>query len=270
MSLDVFPVSPGLDRVGTLRRTIHASLERVWENVFDWEHLPWLHRQDFASIDLLDSGPWGWKATAVSTAFPETPFTVALLTEIEANRYVSRTLQDDITTSEIWTSLLPTGESETEIRVEFWLASIPEEGRESLGAMYLELYGRLWDQDEEMMGERARHLASSGGESEARVLELGSFPELSRRVPLCVELGGARWRVVLLDGELRVHDTRCPHALGPLLEDPDSSGALECPWHGYRFDLRTGRSCDERRLRLRKAPRLVRDVASDGVKLVLD
>jgi len=54
MALNVFPVSPGLDRVATLRRTIGASLERVWENVFDWEHLPWLHRQDFASIDLID------------------------------------------------------------------------------------------------------------------------------------------------------------------------------------------------------------------------
>lgn len=30
--------------LSTCQRTIHASLERVWENILDWEHLPlaWL------------------------------------------------------------------------------------------------------------------------------------------------------------------------------------------------------------------------------------
>ena len=37
---------PGLTSVATYRRRIGASLERVWENVHDWEHLPWLHRYE--------------------------------------------------------------------------------------------------------------------------------------------------------------------------------------------------------------------------------
>ncbi len=270
MALDLFPVSPGLDRVATLRRTIGASLERVWENVFDWEHLPWLHRQDFSSIDLIDSGAWGWKARAVSAGLPEAPFTVALLVETEANRYVSRTLDGEVTTSEIWTALAPVGKDETDIHVEFWLSSVPESARESLGAGYLELYGRLWDQDEEMMRERARHLGGSEGLATDRAVELGPLSELSGRLPFCVELGGSRWRVLSLGGELIVHDAQCPHALGPLFEGPDESGELECPWHGYRFDVRTSRSSDGRRLRLRKPPRVVRNAATDQVTLTLD
>ena len=48
-------MSPPLTRVAVYRRTIAASLERVRENVHDWEHLPWLHRESFSSID---SGAW--------------------------------------------------------------------------------------------------------------------------------------------------------------------------------------------------------------------
>ena len=48
--------------VGVYRRAVHASLERVWENVFDWEHLPHLHHQSFSAIECVDSGDWGWRA----------------------------------------------------------------------------------------------------------------------------------------------------------------------------------------------------------------
>ena len=51
--------APPLTRVAVYRRSVAASLERVWENVHDWEHLPWLHGESFHHIDLLDSGRWG-------------------------------------------------------------------------------------------------------------------------------------------------------------------------------------------------------------------
>ena len=39
------------------------------------------------------------------------------------------------------------------------------------------------------------------------------------------------------------HATVCPHTLGPLNDAKvESSGIVECPWHGYRFDIRT-RAC---------------------------
>jgi phenylpropionate dioxygenase-like ring-hydroxylating dioxygenase large terminal subunit len=53
-----------LDCAGTYRRTVRAGLDRVWENVFDWEHLPALHEQDFYAVELLDSGPWGGESAS--------------------------------------------------------------------------------------------------------------------------------------------------------------------------------------------------------------
>jgi nitrite reductase/ring-hydroxylating ferredoxin subunit len=40
----------------------------------------------------------------------------------------------------------------------------------------------------------------------------------------------------------RVYSGLCPHLGGPLLKGRVKNGTLICPWHGYRFDLRTG-SC---------------------------
>jgi len=55
----------GLVLAGNYERVVRASLVRVWENVFDWEHLPWLHSQSFRRVELKESGPWGWRIEAV-------------------------------------------------------------------------------------------------------------------------------------------------------------------------------------------------------------
>src|SRR5438552_6013396 len=44
------------------RRNVAASLTRIWENVLDWEHLPWLHRGAFVGVRLLEAWPDGWRA----------------------------------------------------------------------------------------------------------------------------------------------------------------------------------------------------------------
>ncbi len=54
-------MSADLTHVATYRQTVKAPLVRVWENVFDWEHLSWLHRATFCAIEHIDSGRWGWK-----------------------------------------------------------------------------------------------------------------------------------------------------------------------------------------------------------------
>ena len=49
--------------------------------------------------------------------------------------------------------------------------------------------------------------------------------------------------VALVRGESDWHalDGRCPHQGGPLGEGTLCEGALRCPWHGYDFDLETGK-----------------------------
>jgi nitrite reductase/ring-hydroxylating ferredoxin subunit len=86
------------------------------------------------------------------------------------------------------------------------------------------------------------------------VLELGALADVREKLPLDVTLDGRPFRVVELDGELVAHSTVCPHWLGPLEAGKREGSVLACPWHDYRFDLRTGRSCDGRGLRLGPAP----------------
>jgi nitrite reductase/ring-hydroxylating ferredoxin subunit len=245
--------------VAVYRRSVGASLERVWENVRDWEHLPWLHRTSFASIECLDEGEWGWRARVGSR--PEATgqrFAIELLIESEAGRYVTRSLDGEAAGTEIWTRLNPTGTNRTEIEVEFQVPKVKPESADALGAVYRNLYSVLWDEDEEMMVERQKALDAGAtrdpGISDAVVL--GTRDSVLARTPLCVEARGRQFRVVALDGEIVAHATTCPHRLGPLVDVEIVDGVLECPWHGYRFDVRSGRSTDGRRLCLPQAPRI--------------
>jgi len=185
--------------------------------------------------------------------------TIQVVLERESLRYVSATIDGPGKGTEIWTALAPKGEEETGIRVEFLVPDVSPERIATLGAGYRALYERLWDEDEAMMRRRAHWLAQlrTPGPARSDALELGALDELRARLPLVVELGGRPWRLVELGGEIAVFSTLCPHALGPLEEVPvEPGGAVECPWHRYRFDVRSGRSCDGRGLRLAAAPRV--------------
>ncbi len=50
-----------------------------------------------------------------------------------------------------------------------------------------------------------------------------------------------------VDGAVHAIDNVCPHAAGPLARGPRNGACGEvvtCPWHGWRFDIRTGESPD--------------------------
>jgi nitrite reductase/ring-hydroxylating ferredoxin subunit len=183
--------------------------------------------------------------------------TIELLIEADANRYVTRTLDGATAGGEIWTHLTPVEPRRTDIEVEFQLPDVHPESADALGAAYRSLYTRLWDEDEEMMIQRQAELdrARDGavGVGSAEVV-LGPEQEVRARVPFSVEVRGRRYRVVAIGGDLVAHATTCPHRLGPLENAAVEEGFIECPWHGYRFDVRTGRSADARGLRLPPAP----------------
>lgn len=46
--------------------------------------------------------------------------------------------------------------------------------------------------------------------------------------------------LVNLEGEIYALDTRCPHRDGPLDEGSLWGNTIECPWHHYLYDVRTG------------------------------
>ena len=244
-----------LTSVATYERVLPVSAERIFENVLDWEHLPSLHRGAFASIRRVDAGDWGWTAQLRGRGSDAREMTVQVVLHRDELRYVTATIEGPGKGTEIWTQLEPRGEHETAIRVEFLVPEVSPERRAALGAGYRALYAKLWDEDEGMMRRRQALLdAQRRPQRRGEALELGSLADVRAKLPLDVTLDGRPFRVVELDGTLVAHSTVCPHWLGPLEAGVREGSVIACPWHDYRFDLRTGRSCDGRGLRLGPAP----------------
>jgi len=141
-----------LTLVSTYRRTIHASVERIWENVRDWEHLPWLHRSSFRSVELLEQTPTSWRARITMPPADAPREAVIELQMEEPNLcYWSRTLSGQGAGGEIFTRLTPIDAHTTDIMVEFRTLVANIKHADAVGEAYVRLYRRLWDEDERMM-----------------------------------------------------------------------------------------------------------------------
>lgn len=58
-----------------------------------------------------------------------------------------------------------------------------------------------------------------------------------------VELDGRGIALVNLDGVFYALDNNCPHNGGPLAQGRlEADDCLRCPWHGWTWDVRTGRA----------------------------
>jgi 3-phenylpropionate/trans-cinnamate dioxygenase ferredoxin subunit len=101
-----------------------------------------------------------------------------------------------------------------------------------------------------------------------RVARADEIPPGGRTI---LDVHGRSIGVFNLGGEYVALRNRCPHQGGPLCSgelfgalsaatpghyDFDRPGEIiRCPWHGWEFDMRTGRSCfDPQRVRVRRYP----------------
>jgi len=96
-------------------------------------------------------------------------------------------------------------------------------------------------------------------------VDVGALAEVEREGRVVGRVGGREVGVVRdpVSGKLHGIRNRCPHHGGPLclgtveerVGGPPGRYALEgrrvlrCPWHGWEFDLETGRGVDEPGLR---------------------
>ena len=46
-----------------------------------------------------------------------------------------------------------------------------------------------------------------------------------------------------VDGQFHALDGICPHSGGPLAKGRLCGNVVTCPWHGWQFDVTTGRNC---------------------------
>lgn len=243
--------------VGSYRRVLPVSLERLYENALDWAHLPHLHSSSFATLRCLDWGSWGWRAVVSDRAGRES--TIELCLDRGRRRWITRTLEGHGAGAEIWTHACPLGTARVDIVVDFFVPDLTPERRERAGAAFARLYERLYDEDVAMMTERQRQLdrrVDRAREAD-RTRVLGRRSELE--LPLTLSLAGRDFVVAEVAGELLAFPGQCPHQLGPLSAAGLSGAVVTCPWHGYRFDVRSGDNVAGGACRLSHLPQVTVD-----------
>jgi nitrite reductase/ring-hydroxylating ferredoxin subunit len=252
---EILPAYPdsAIPHVGTYRRVLPVSLERMYENTLDWEHLPFVHESSFKSIECRDAGSWGWRAAVADRRGGQS--VIELRLDRGCRRWITRTLQGKNAGAEIWTHAFPIGERRVDIVVDFFVPGVPAAERDKVGNAYAKLYMQLYDEDVEMMVSRQQQLdrrVAVAGDS--RVVELGERALLE--LPLRVEIGGRTFVLAEVAGELATYPALCPHQLGPLADAPVVDGVVTCPWHGYRFNVKTGDCTSGQSCRLGQLPQI--------------
>lgn len=255
---------------GTYSRELPVSIERLYENAIDWEHLPYLHRTTFSRIECIEAGSWGFRARTWTQPYDEQrSFVIELRIDRDRElrrkllRWITTTLDGPGTGTEIWTHAFATGEHRTDIVVDFFVPGLDATRRTEVGRYYIDLYTRLYDEDVSMMSERQSQLDTARRRATGYApMILGSLAEVRARLPITIEFAGRKFRIVESGGDLIAYSILCPHLLGPLGESEVRGGIVECPWHGYRYDIRTRQCVSGANLSLAPAPRVTVDADS--------
>lgn len=72
------------------------------------------------------------------------------------------------------------------------------------------------------------------------LVEVGQEPAIPEGGAKCVTAGGKPYALFKVAGKVYRLENRCAHVGGPLCEGELDGTVVECPWHGSRFDVRTG------------------------------
>lgn len=255
----------GVGHVGTYKRTLPVSLERMYENALDWEHLSHLHGSSFTAIDCVDSGAWGWRARVTSANGAESLLELCL--DRDCRRWITRNLEGPNLGAEIWTHVFVTAPRQMDIVIDFFVPDVPAQSREKVGRAYAQAYELLYDEDVWMMSERQvqidRRLHSIQPDQQLNL----SMPT-QEALPLEVELSGRRFMLARYAQQWVVYPAQCPHQLGPLAGDVTAAGEVVCPWHGYRFNVISGECTHGGQCRFGIRPQV--SETADGLRLAWD
>lgn len=111
-------------------------------------------------------------------------------------------------------------------------------------------------------------------------IHLGALDDLDEQAQTIVRVGAMEVGVFRLGDEVFAYENRCPHQGGPACEGKiiprvvavigedrivqgddflDGEMHFVCPWHGWEYDMRTGRHAGNPRVRLRPVEVVRRD-----------
>ena len=249
--------------VATYTRELPVSIARMYENAIDGEHLPWLHSDTFATLEISDHGDWGWRGAGhLQPKSFMTWMELELRLDRNNHRWITTTLRGLGKGNQIVTHAIPLGENRIKVIVDFYVPKLPVFLHAMYGKQLVETYTKLYDEDLSMMSTRQQKIdLGKTGETNNNALqiELGGVDSIDKKLPLKFELANKTYRLVSIDGDLVAHATTCPHMLGPLQDTEVRQGQVTCPWHGYQFDVRTRRCTSGQLSELPVAPAIYVD-----------
>ena len=226
-----------LIHVGTYKRRVPVSLNRMYENALDWAHLPYVHSGSFKSIRPIEFGAWGWRADVLD--IKDRNLRLELLLDRSSRRWITRNLEGVSQGAEIWTHVFEVGERSLDLVIDFFVPAVSPNDRGKVGLAYAASYERLYDEDVEMMGDRQFQLdkkVETNDQQDEIILSLAE-----EKLPFAIRLSGREYLVNRDNANWYVYPARCPHLLGPLHNVPIKNRAITCPWHGFEFDLLSGK-----------------------------
>ncbi len=84
----------------------------------------------------------------------------------------------------------------------------------------------------------------------AGFVKLATLDELPTGAAKEVEHDGRIVALFNVDGTISAIDGICPHQGGPLADGPISGTCVTCPWHGWQFDVKSGKSSVNSRVKV--------------------
>ena len=75
-----------------------------------------------------------------------------------------------------------------------------------------------------------------------RFVKLATLDEIPSGSAKEVEFEGRIYALYNTDGVISAIDGICPHQGGPLAEGMVEGTTVTCPWHGWQFDVRSGKT----------------------------
>lgn len=74
----------------------------------------------------------------------------------------------------------------------------------------------------------------------SRFVRVGTVSDVGPGTCVSVDAEGHGVALCNVNGTVYALDNTCPHAGGPLGEGLLTGEVVECPWHGWRYNVRTG------------------------------
>lgn len=256
----------GLCFIGGYERRLPVSITRMIENAYDWAHLPYVHESSFKGIELVDEGAWGWRALVTLPSLKSQY--LELLVDKPRNYWATTVLSGDGEGLEIHTQAKQVSAREIDVIINFYLPvtldahriNLDAKSQKSILEALSSQYSVLYDEDEILMNGRQQAIDRSNQNThidKPENLSIGSVEELKNQLPKAVQFGQHRYVINQWNGEWVIYAADCPHLLGPLEgSEIDKRGRVTCPWHGYQFDITTGKNCSNNIAGLKPAPTL--------------